>query len=182
MIELIAREIPDEVPKTGTVQMLARLQVRGGNGARAPLVASLLNKCLSPAPQSHQPHACTSPPPPHRALCITWCSCSPLTPPPSQGTVHHMVQLLTAVSLTIAHGFLGRCLDVAWALGKIGVPVSCLWKHTMKSYTLPWLPNPCHNPPVHLPLPFFSLALLLSLPGGQYNRAVQQHGRRCDGR
>ena len=27
-----------------------------------------------------------------------------------------MVQLLTAVSLTIAHGFLGRCLDVSWAL------------------------------------------------------------------
>ncbi len=40
-----------------------------------------------------------------------------------QSTLFHMEQMLTAVSLTIAHGFLGRCLDVAWALRKLGIEV-----------------------------------------------------------
>ncbi|GAX80614.1 hypothetical protein CEUSTIGMA_g8049.t1 [Chlamydomonas eustigma] len=46
------------------------------------------------------------------------------TLPRLQRTVHNVVQLLNAISLTIAHGFLGRCLDVAWAMGRLGMQVA----------------------------------------------------------
>ena len=37
-----------------------------------------------------------------------------------------MVWLLRAVALTVSHGFLGRCSDVAWALAKLGIDVGTL--------------------------------------------------------
>ena len=34
--------------------------------------------------------------------------------------------LLKALALTVSHGFLGRCSDVAWAIQKLGVDVGSL--------------------------------------------------------
>jgi hypothetical protein len=68
MLDMMSKDIPDSVPRTGTHQLLVKIQ----------------------------------------------------------GKVFQMMQLLNAISLTVAQGFLGRCLNVTWCLKKLGVKVKSL--------------------------------------------------------
>lgn len=130
MVDLLSAGIPDEVPRTGTTQLLMRMQVglvgKGMAGYFSCTPCASANASIAIAVPVLEDDL------PSEFLSVS-------------GTVYLLMHLLNAISLTAAKGFLGRCLPPARPLAPL------LTSPSLHIYLRFPPPSPC--PPCPSPSP-----------------------------